>query len=57
MAEDPRQLKKSLRSQALARRDALPVDVRIEKSLAIRDHGRSDLRSRQAWSIVSGFWP
>ncbi|WP_421857358.1 5-formyltetrahydrofolate cyclo-ligase [Oricola sp.] len=51
----PKDLKKSLRSAALTQRDALPPDIRIEKSLAICDHGAG--LEIEPGSIVSGFWP
>ena len=51
----PKDPKKSLRSAALTLRDSLPVDVRIDKSLAIRDHGEG--LEIEPGSIVSGFWP
>lgn len=46
--------KASLRTLALARRDAIPLDQRIEKSLAIAEHGRI---SFDPGTIVSGYFP
>jgi 5-formyltetrahydrofolate cyclo-ligase len=48
-------LKKELRNQALARRDALPVDWRIEMSLRMADMAASI--PVEPGMIVSGFWP
>lgn len=53
IASDIRALKKELRGQALARRDALPLDYRIEGSLAIADA----IAGTEPGEIVSGFWP
>lgn len=48
--------KANLRNAALARRDAIPVDVRIEKSLAAADHGMSHIHPEPG-QVVSGFFP
>ncbi|PSJ62435.1 5-formyltetrahydrofolate cyclo-ligase [Pseudaminobacter soli (ex Li et al. 2025)] len=48
-------LKKELRNQALARRDALPVDWRIEMSLQMADMAASI--PVEPGMIVSAFWP
>ena len=51
----PKNLKKQLRTAALARRDALDPQWRIERSLAMADMAASiDLDPGMA---VSGFWP
>lgn len=51
-----KQLKKKLRLEALGRRDALPVDYRIDASLRIADTGTASLTFAPGTS-VSGFWP
>jgi 5-formyltetrahydrofolate cyclo-ligase len=48
-------LKKQIRNETLARRDALPTEARIEKSLAMADHGAAI--GFEPGTIVSGFWP
>ncbi|MDH6231135.1 5-formyltetrahydrofolate cyclo-ligase [Mesorhizobium soli] len=48
-------LKKELRNQALARRDALPVDWRIEASLQMAEMAASI--PVEPGMIVSAFWP
>ena len=51
----PRTLKKQLRLEALARRDALDVEWRIEQSLKMADMASAiDL---DPGTVVSGFWP
>lgn len=55
MADHPADMKKSLRQQTLARRDAIAPDVRIEKSLAMAEHGAAIAFG--PGEIVSGFWP
>jgi 5-formyltetrahydrofolate cyclo-ligase len=55
LASSPSEMKKSIRRESLARRDALPVDRRIEKSLAIADHGAG--LAVEPGTILSGFWP
>ena len=49
-------LKKSLRRQALARRDALDALWRVEASLDMAETVR-DALAFEAGAIVSGFWP
>lgn len=51
----PRDIKKKLRAEALARRDALDLQWRIEASLAMA--GQADAIDVGPDSIVSGFWP
>lgn len=48
-------LKKELRGQALARRDALPVTWRIEASLQMAEIAATI--AVQPGTVVSGFWP
>lgn len=48
--------KAQLRKQRLAARDALPPDLRIEKSLLIAEHG-ADAIAITPGAIVSGFLP
>ncbi|MBP2550104.1 5-formyltetrahydrofolate cyclo-ligase [Neorhizobium galegae] len=48
--------KAQLRKETLLERDALSADERIEKSLAIADHGSAALRD-EAFAVVSGFLP
>lgn len=50
------ELKAELRSASLARRDALPADVRIEKALEATAHGVEHIEFL-AGTIVSGFFP
>lgn len=50
------ELKAELRNASLARRDALPADVRIEKSLEATAHGIEHI-DFEAGVIVSGFFP
>ncbi|MGB8818744.1 MAG: 5-formyltetrahydrofolate cyclo-ligase [Rhizobiaceae bacterium] len=53
---DPKSLKKLLRNQALARRDALPLDWRVEMSLKIADDGARDVHMVPG-EVVSAFLP
>ena len=55
MSFDPAELKKTLRRERLAARDALAPDVRIEKSLAMAAHGATI--EIEPGTAVSGFWP
>jgi 5-formyltetrahydrofolate cyclo-ligase len=55
MDETPRQVKKRLRAEALARRDALDVEWRIETSLTMA-RTAADLDPEPGMP-VSGFWP
>ena len=48
--------KAQLRKERLAARDALPPDLRIEKSLAIAEHG-AEAVAMTPGAIVSGFLP
>ena len=50
-----RELKKQLRLEAIARRDALPVEWRIEKSLDMA--AIADELAIEPGTVVSGFWP
>lgn len=50
------ELKAELRNAALARRDALPADLRIEKALDATAHGVEHIEF-QAGTVVSGFFP
>jgi len=50
-----RELKKQLRLEALSRRDALPVEWRIEKSLDMA--AVADDLAIEPGTVVSGFWP
>lgn len=52
----PRDLKKTLRREALARRDALDPAHRIEGSLEIAEYGGS-LVPVEPGDVISGFWP
>lgn len=60
MSEEPsppdRTLKKVLRQEALARRDALDPQARIEAALAVAEVGAAAL-AVDAGDVVSGFWP
>jgi len=56
MSETPRQMKKRLRADALARRDALDPVWRIERSLEMAD-ALLDAAPVEPGTIVSGFWP
>lgn len=51
-----KELKRNLRKEALARRDALDPFWRIEASLEMADLGQAGIAVDGA-SIVSGFWP
>ncbi len=53
---DFKSLKKTLRLEALARRDALPVDYRIEQSLVMADVGSEQLAVLPG-EVVSAFMP
>ena len=52
----PKNLKKQLRQEALARRDALDPTWRIEASLGMAEAARDRL-AVEPGEIVSGFWP
>lgn len=52
---DPATLKKQLRKAALARRDALALDFRVEAALALAAYA-GDL-GVEPGMVVSGFWP
>ncbi|MEM7216542.1 MAG: 5-formyltetrahydrofolate cyclo-ligase [Pseudomonadota bacterium] len=45
-----------LRAQALKVRDAMPSDVRIEKSLIAAEHGRANI-TFEPGTVISGFFP
>ncbi len=51
-----KELKKNLRIEALARRDALTTEARIEASMRIADIGLASFYPGPG-AIVSGFWP
>ncbi|MGF7009037.1 5-formyltetrahydrofolate cyclo-ligase [Aminobacter sp. BE322] len=51
-----RDIKKNLRKQALARRDALDEFWRIEASLEMAEMARDNI-SIEPGTVVSGFWP
>jgi 5-formyltetrahydrofolate cyclo-ligase len=51
----PRDLKKQLRAEALARRDALDPQWRIERSMAMAEAAETIDMDGEA--VVSGFWP
>src|SRR5690349_18882461 len=51
-----RDIKKKLRAEALARRDALDPQWRIEASLGIAETG-ARLLAVEPGLVVSGFWP
>ncbi|BCH30435.1 5-formyltetrahydrofolate cyclo-ligase [Mesorhizobium sp. L-8-10] len=53
---EPRALKRALRQEALARRDALDPSWRIEAALRMADAARDRIAFEHG-SIVSGFWP
>ncbi len=53
---DPKSLKKLLRNEALARRDALALDYRIEMSLQIAETGAREL-DLVPGEVVSAFMP
>jgi len=48
-------LKKTIRRERLAARDAIPADLRIEKSLAMAEHGAEI--EFEPGTVVSGFMP
>ncbi|MEM6461689.1 MAG: 5-formyltetrahydrofolate cyclo-ligase [Pseudomonadota bacterium] len=53
----PQQTSKAeLRRQALCRRDAVELELRVEASVAIAEIGKANLRVSDG-DIVSGFWP
>ncbi|MDQ2633312.1 MAG: 5-formyltetrahydrofolate cyclo-ligase [Pseudomonadota bacterium] len=52
----PRQLKRELRLEALARRDALDAAWRVDASLEMAEAARSEIEIKPG-AIVSGFWP
>ena len=52
----PRNLKKQLRAAALARRDALDPQWRVEASLAMAETARDKIAIAPG-EVVSGFWP
>jgi 5-formyltetrahydrofolate cyclo-ligase len=56
MTHSPRDIKKTLRAEALARRDGLDPVSRIEASLAIATAGRNAIEVEPG-TVVSGFWP
>jgi 5-formyltetrahydrofolate cyclo-ligase len=55
LAVIPAELKKKIRAETLARRDAIAPDTRIEKSLAMAEHGAAI--DFAPGTVVSGFWP
>ncbi|MAS05646.1 MAG: 5-formyltetrahydrofolate cyclo-ligase [Ahrensia sp.] len=55
MSSNSADLKKTIRRERLAARDAIPADLRIEKSLAMAEHG-ADI-TFEPGTVVSGFMP
>ena len=51
-----KELKKNLRQEALARRDDLDLEYRIEASMQIADMGLASFEL-ESGAVVSGFWP
>ncbi len=56
MDDTPRQMKKRLRLEALARRDALDAVWRIERSLEMADAALAEVPIEPG-AVMSGFWP
>ncbi len=56
MTDTPRELKKRLRTEALARRDALDPHWRIERSMEMADEAIAAVPFEPG-TVVSGFWP
>ncbi len=56
MTTTPRDIKKTLRAEALARRDGLDLVTRIEASLAIASAGAAAIEVEPG-TVVSGYWP
>ncbi|MDR6758859.1 5-formyltetrahydrofolate cyclo-ligase [Mycoplana sp. BE70] len=52
----PKELKAALRNEKLALRDKMPVEARIEGSLAMADHA-GDVIAIDPGAVISGFWP
>lgn len=48
--------KADIRKERLAIRDAIPQELRIEKCIAIADHGKAELKFEPG-TVVSGFMP
>src|SRR5690554_4533708 len=55
VVSNPSHLKKQIRAGTLARRDALTTETRIEKSLAMAEHGAQI--AFEPGTVVAGFWP
>lgn len=55
MSSNSSDLKKTIRRERLAARDAIPADLRIEKSLAMAEHGAEI--EFEPGTVVSGFMP
>lgn len=55
MSSNSAEMKKSIRRERLAARDAIPADIRIEKSLAMAEHGAEI--AFEPGTVVSGFSP
>ena len=55
MSSTSSDLKKTIRRERLAARDAIPADLRIEKSLAMAEHGAEI--AFEPGTVVSGFVP
>ena len=55
MSSNSSDLKKTIRRERLAARDAIPADLRIEKSLAMAEHGAGI--AFEPGTVVSGFSP
>ena len=56
MTVTPRDMKARLRNERLALRDAMPVEARIEASLAMADLAGERL-AFDPGTVISGFWP
>ncbi len=56
MTSSSNETKKSLRADALARRDSLDVIERIERSLAISATGIAEIAAEPG-TVVAGYWP
>src|SRR5690606_37518493 len=52
----PRELKRELRREALARRDALDPSFRIEAALEMTEFARNSIEIEPG-AVASGFWP
>ena len=55
LPSSPAETKKRIRTETLAKRDAIPAEARIEKSLSMAGHGAEIEIGPE--TVVSGFWP